>query len=300
MKIYISNNPESLREVNPTHTVEAEYGQKVVHGSILTLAHHGPRKHNPCPCLGGNIHCLPDETIIGISHVDLDTIGGIMRILGVKPWEGEEDLFWEVAALVDTKGAHKLDTFKTVLLGTEYYAQIKWENTVNRLYAWWAWSESNRLYPPKDGAVEDVTAQVLKAIKALNIIIKANLSDSQFIKLDLAGEAWIKDKAQLNHDSYIFATDDVIFRSSDQFINHLYTTPYKKVCKAIVGYNTKTKSITVSIADPIQGFSCSEFMQEFFGKEAGGHSGIAGTPRDKKYTKKVAEKIFFELCNKLQ
>lgn len=31
-------------------TVEAEYGDDVVEGEILTLAHHGSRSNNPAPC----------------------------------------------------------------------------------------------------------------------------------------------------------------------------------------------------------------------------------------------------------
>lgn len=78
-QIFIANNVEALEAVNPTHTVEAEFGDSVVEGSSVTLAHHGKRAEN-----------LPtvENTTIGISHFDLDTLGGVMRCLGVKDYDG--------------------------------------------------------------------------------------------------------------------------------------------------------------------------------------------------------------------
>lgn len=112
MKVFIANNAAALRAVGPTHTVEAEFGLEVCEGSSVTLAHHGPRSDNPCPCLGDNISDCPynedsqgcaefvekglchqeclDNKIIGVSHFDLDTLGGVMCCLGVKEFDPEE------------------------------------------------------------------------------------------------------------------------------------------------------------------------------------------------------------------
>jgi hypothetical protein len=47
----------------------------------------------------------------------------------------------------------------------------------------------------------------------------------------------------------------------------------------IVAYNDSLGSITISLADPIKGVSCREVVQTLWGQQAGGHDGIAGSPR---------------------
>ena len=106
MKILISANPEALKKeldnFSKTVTVEAEYGSVVVEGTELTLAHHGDRSGNPAPCLHeGKVDC----DAIGLSHVDLDAMGGVLAVCGRKPVAPS---FWELAAFVDVNGPHKL------------------------------------------------------------------------------------------------------------------------------------------------------------------------------------------------
>jgi hypothetical protein len=64
---------------------------------------------------------------------------------------------------------------------------------------------------------------------------------------------------------------------------------------AVVTFNTKFKSVTVSIADPQPGFSCREFVQKLWGPEAGGHDGIAGSPRGREMTLDDAKTAFTKL-----
>ena len=47
-----------------------------------------------------------------------------------------------------------------------------------------------------------------------------------------------------------------------------------------------TKSITVSFADRGKKISAKEIVQELWGNEAGGHPGIAGSPRGQEMTEK--------------
>ena len=46
-----------------------------------------------------------------------------------------------------------------------------------------------------------------------------------------------------------------------------------------MAFNQRTGAITVSLADPIEGVSCREIVQDLWGPDAGGHDGIAGSPR---------------------
>ena len=105
--VVITSDPNT--ELFPDATVEAEYGAVTVPGSRVTLAHHGENAMNPCPCLGESLGLgLGRWDIIQVSHFDLDTLGGVARCLDWKKgdWE-DEDLFWKIAAKIDTQGDRK-------------------------------------------------------------------------------------------------------------------------------------------------------------------------------------------------
>lgn len=324
MKIIIANNAAALKAVNPSHTVEAEYGLEVVEGSNVTLAHHGPRADNPCPCLGDNINECPynedaqgcaefvekglchqeclDSKSIGISHFDLDTLGGAMRCMGVKEYDPEEgeSMFWRVAALVDIMGIHKLEGIKKQLwedamgnlhMGTsefntqDYFFQCRWDDCLNSLNGFWAWSEANRLFPPRDGSVQDVTGFFKEAIRVVILLEEGDWSNQEYKDLHQAGETWMAAKETLNKESLrdVFGgTHKVGIRVADQFVNHLYTTPQGDPLAGVVGYNPKTGAVTLSLADPVEGVSCCGVAQQLWGPEAGGHAGIAGSPRGRR------------------
>lgn len=242
-------------------TVEAEYGDSVVEGSHGTLAHHGSRSANPAPCTFPN-RLQPEwreVEVIGLSHVDLDALGGVLAVLGTKP---NYDDFWTLAAFVDTKGPHKL-----AQSGAS-------EEDLARLYAFWAWSEKNKLYAPRDGSVVSAEAWV----DAATIVLwRLFLNDPELIE---AGAAAQEAQLELNRSSFRGISDQgVIAREAEAFTNHLYLTPGGKVAKAVVSYNAKSKAVTISLADPIPGVSCVTVAQELWGPEAGGHAGIAGGPR---------------------
>ena len=62
-------------------------------------------------------------------------------------------------------------------------------------------------------------------------------------------------------------------------MNHLYVAPSGDVGRAIVAHNVYAGNITISLADPIPGVSCRDIVQGLWGPLAGGHAGIAGSPR---------------------
>ena len=97
---------EELKAIGivPTATVEAEYGDMVIEGEVATLAHHTKKyAQNPAPCNTPNVPVLEDGSTIVISHIDLDTLGGIAALLGIKPDDPE---FWKVAEFLDLNGVH--------------------------------------------------------------------------------------------------------------------------------------------------------------------------------------------------
>lgn len=269
-RFFLSCKPENLNtaisQFARTATVEAEYGNSVVEGSVLTLAHHGPRSGNPAPCLAEN-GVTENIEAVGLSHIDLDSLGGCAAIIGRKP---EATGFWNLAAFVDVNGPHKLGQSEAS------------DEDVRRLYAYWAWSEEHEVFSPRDGSVLEVTDQVTESLTALEKILAG---DEQML---VAGDVFKKGDEELNKLSFVEELNGVIVRVCGGFSNHLYITPDGKVCRAVVALRTDSHSCTVSFADPIEGASCLDIAQIVWADKdetgkflAGGHEKIAGGPRGK-------------------
>jgi len=284
MRIIMSQNAKTLTaELNnylATATVEAEYGDTTVEGSIVTLAHHGSNSFNPAPCIREN--GFVDVEVVGISHFDLDTLGGILSLMGEKPGES----FWKLAAGVDIAGPHRLEEIVREVEASE--------KDVEHLHAFWAWNQINRLPRLEPGQVMDVTDHVHTARKALDAIFN---DDPDLIE---AGRTMKEATSQLETESFLCVSDPgVIVRSSNQFVNHLYTHE-GVTAKAVVALNTKFESITVSFENPYVGVSAKDFVQELWGPEAGGHAGIAGSPRGQKMTEGDLSEASRKLMEKLR
>lgn len=265
-KFLLTSNPHNLilalAGFDHTATVEAEYGDVVVEGRPYTLAHHGSRSANPAPCLLENQDDPDPIEAIGLSHLDLDALGGCLALQGLKPGGAS---FWELAAFVDINGAHKL-----ALSGTS-------AEDLRALHAWWAWSEDHRVYAPRDGGVLDVSREVENAAVALNTILGGGED------LLRAGDIWKKTQENLNADTFVdTAGAKVAIRVSSRFCNHLYCGPDGTVYEAVVSLNPRTGAVTVSFADTPKGAGAVDVVQGLWGMEAGGHRGIAGSPRDRR------------------
>lgn len=257
-KILLASNLElaAQKELNFTATVEAEYGETVIKGSVYTLAHHTKQYKNcPAPC-NTNVQKLPPDSTILVSHLDLDTIGGCMALMGIKP---EDQEFWQGAEFIDLNGAHNL---------------FKLSNSVQeKLKAFWAWN--NKQERKRYTEVEDVTEKVLLAA---DIITKILQQDKELLT---QGEEWHKTTSQEVESKLIKESSKVrVFVTDGVFCNTSYYSPLQnKVIPAIVTLNTKINSITVSMEDGGKSISAKEIVQILWGQEAGGHNGIAGSPR---------------------
>ena len=263
--------------LNATLTVEAEYGSVVAEGSRYTAAHHqadGPfaGRHivaggRPSPCNDPAIPSVHGDEVVLISHLDLDTVGGVLRAtLGQGHPIFRHAGFWELAEFLDVSGAHKLA------------AADADSGDVRAIYAWWAWAKTGLPRFPRD-AVADATAAIDAAGAVLNRILVDLDSD-----LLLAGDAFRADEAALNARTFVRRDGDVIVRRAEvggDFCNHLYVDPTGASARAVVCLNTAFKSVTVSLADPDkETVSCRDLVQGLWGPEAGGHKGIGGGPRE--------------------
>jgi hypothetical protein len=272
-KILLSSSPEALRAVNPHIAIEAEYGDIVVPGNLATFAHHGSRAGNPAPCVNDIIDQLgaplaqvaqwtDKDIIIGLSHFDLDSLGGCIKVMGLINGVGSRE-FWALAAQADVSGPHTLD---------------RKHPCYDQLAAFWAWSEVHRLYAPRDGSVMDATEKVQEAIAALRRCIGREAAEME------AGAAFMSQEEALNAASYCESAGGIIKRLSGQFVNHLYRNPRGEAQQAVVALNTSQGSVTISFAAPIPGVSAKEIVQGLWGPEAGGRDGIAGSPRNRRMT----------------
>ena len=277
-KILLCNDPAKLRaalaEYERTVTVEAEYGDEVVDGTEATYAHHGKRSANPAPCLLANGVPSPrwGEKVgrvdaIGLSHIDLDAVGGTLAVLDQKP---ENDDFWKLAAFVDVNGPHKLAAAGAL------------PEIVAKLYAYWAWVDGRKTYAPRDGSVADVTEIIEETRKLLAALLFEDTEE--FDQLIARGEEFRLEGEKLNADSFVELVGNVAVRVSPAFVNHIYTTPNGQVSKGVVALNPTHGGITMSIADPIPGsiINCGRLVKYLWGDLAGGHAGIAGSPRNQR------------------
>lgn len=269
----------------PVLTVEAEYGSAVVEGSIYTAAHHQPSgpyagRHTveggrPSPCNDPSIPVIEEGTVL-VSHLDLDTLGGLWRAQGRTGLFLRYAGFWNLAEYVDVNGPHRV---------ASAHAD---ERDVDMLNAWWAYSRTMPRFP------RDRVSDISEAVRAAGEVIARILTGDE--ELLAAGRAFREAEAELNRRTFRSMTPDLgiivrVAEAASDFCNHLYADPEGMSGgdsagrhAVVVCHNTATGSVTISISEPLPGFSCRELVQALWGPEAGGHDGIAGSPRGRVMT----------------
>lgn len=257
-KIILAPSFELAKAVQATATVEAEYGANVVEGTFCTLAHHVKEySDHPAPCNNAAVPVLPEGSTILVSHIDLDTVGGVMALLGIKP---EDKAFWEAAEFIDLNGPHH---------------GYKFPSELPKLQAYWAWNANQ---PRRTPSVEskDVTEVIESHADVISRIIKG---DTELIE---AGEKWAIETSEKVEGCLIEETERVrVFVMDDVFCSaSYYSKTLDQIIPITVQMNTKMGSITVATCDGA--INAKEIVQSLWGMEAGGHPGIAGSPRGKR------------------
>ena len=258
----------------PSLTVEAEYGAFVCEGTRYTSAHHQPvgsdyvgrhvhSEGRPAPCNDENIPVLSEHEVALISHLDLDTIGGLMRASGkyVSSFS-DHSSFWDLAEKCDVEGVHVLDE------DDPYYFCLMG-----------ILKEIKDSQPEVDGKHN---IEVSSFVSSISEYISDALSETASGVNYEKGLRFVQGEKELNLKTFQYMTPlSVIIRRSPEgdFCNHLYSDPDGIKGVAVISYNEKWKSITMSLADSVGDFSCREVAQELWGDEAGGHKNIAGSPR---------------------
>jgi hypothetical protein len=273
IKVLIAPTAELARELvnteNISATVEAEYGDICIEGKLATLAHHGSRSANPAPC-NWEVTPLSNGTIL-VSHIDLDTVGGVLALMGLKP---EDTDFWKGAEFIDVNGVHHIHELPT-----------ETQDKLNAIYAWNATRENKRITE-----VTDVTESILEWLEILEPVLGTN-PDIEWIA---KGKEWAEKVTTEVESKLVSETETVrAFVTDSVFCSASYYSPkLQKVCKATVVLNTKFNAITVAFADGGKEHSAREIVQALWGEEAGGRDGIAGSPRSWSISEEQIEKEF--------
>lgn len=267
-------------------TVEAEYGEMVIEGETLTLAHHGSRSNNPAPCNDPRAVKLPDNATVLVSHLDLDTLGGLMALQGKKPDNPE---FWKAAEYIDVNGPHHIHEFPQEI-----------QDKLNAYYAFE--NESRADGRPDREHIQDVTESVNKYIEGIDVVLD-DKDYSHNAMID-AGRKWEQEVTKAVEDRLVSENENVrVFSTNGPFCNGSYYSPsQEKIIPAVVSYNEKFNSITLSFADGGKELSARDIVQSLWGPEAGGRDGIAGSPRGQEMTRgdleEISEKVS-DMCEKL-
>ena len=265
IKILLAPTLELAETVKANATVEAEYGAACVSGSVITLAHHGERASNPAPCNWPNVPILKDGSTILVSHIDLDTLGGIQALLGTKI---EDPEFWKAAEFIDVNGSHHIHELS--------------QDVQDKLNAYYAYNETQ----PRERYTEimDVTEAVMKASNAIDIILDENHPNHD--AMIQAGIDWEQETTAAVEQCLHEESDLVrVFDSTGVFCAASYYSPsLDAIVPATVTFNEKFKSVTIAFADGGQMLDACAIVQKLWGPEAGGRAGIAGSPRGKEMT----------------
>lgn len=270
MNIILAPKFEQAQAIQAQATVEAEYGKNVVKGSRVTLAHHVEEyQNNPAPCVVSDVPVLEDGDTILVSHLDGDSVGGCLALMGLKP---ESDEFWQAIGFVDVNGPHNA------------YQLTERQQTM--LQAFWAWN--NTLPRVRYNEVTDVTQQVLDNVSIIQRIIDM---DPELIE---AGERWQAETTEAVESRLVTESEKVrVFKTDGVFCSASYYSPkLGVVVPATVVLNTKFRAITVAFEDGGKCHSAKAIVQELWGPEAGGHAGIGGSPRGWELSDEELEKEF--------
>lgn len=258
----------------PIATIEAEYGSEVVKGTKATYAHH-VAGWTTAPSLQPNNGDFSVEDIMDssnyilVSHIDLDVICGILSILNAYD---VRDAVREAVNFVDCNGQHKLASVKDA----EGRAFIEsYIGIVSKFRA--------------PFGVEDVT-DYCKMVG--NILMGNKEKDTDWA--ELGHQVLAQKEAEAKKATVLENNGVVLFDAPENVfgLNSAYTVEGKEYNYTVV-YSNKFKTITVAAAaGKDQPIDMVKFMQEVFGPEAGGHYGIAGSPRGVEYTLADAMNLF--------
>ncbi|MGN0240969.1 MAG: hypothetical protein ACI4CS_04705 [Candidatus Weimeria sp.] len=207
-------------------------------------------------------------------------IGGVLALEGKQPADKE---FWKAAEFIDKNGPQHLEE-----VPEEQKDKLNAYNYMNKKME----KEEGRVDLSK---IEDITELVHERGKALSLILGKDSPEKTAVIEE--GRKWAKDISTAIESCLVSENEHMrVFSTNGPSCSAAYYSPnQKKVIPAIVSFNQRFNSISISFPDDSLGLSAEKIAQEMWGPGAGGHPLIAGSPRGRVMTaeefKEVQEKV---------
>jgi len=282
------------KELAPCGAIECEYGDKVIDENIegvkVAMYHHGKHSDKPAPSVRWDVYESLEKGLDNfiISHIDLDTIMGIMwasKIL--KPTSIAKEI-GKLTEIQDLKGFHYVEknilhtlkpTLKYRFLGVGYIV-------------------ANIEKPKLTENIIDVSKPVHKSILKIKDIIIDGVNEELKEQID----NWLKTKeedalsAQVIFDPYYKIR---IFQSEKNLLSAYNLKNQESIIN--IQFNTANGAITASVQNEElakeifgeQGIITP--LRKVFGEDAGGRVSVGGAPREKTYSLDDAFKLYKEI-----
>ena len=277
-----NKSKEIAKEIAPCGAIECEYGEDTIdentEGVKVAMYHHGQHSDKPAPSVRWDVFEELDRGLDNfiISHIDLDTIIGIMwasKIL--RPTNIAKEI-GRLAELQDLNGFHYIER--------EILHKLK--PTIKYRFLGAGYILSNISMEDNGEDVIDVSRIVHKSILKIKDIIIEGVSPELKEKIDF----WLQNKKEEARKNLKYENQVLNFYVSDKNLSSAYCTE-EGVCKDInLQYNTSNNSITLAVfneeiaKDYFGEEGVLKPLKDFFGEKAGGRISIGGGPRDKKLT----------------
>ncbi len=281
---------EKVKEIEPCCAIECEYGDKVIDEKIdgveLAFFHHGEHSEEKPPCLRWNVYDSLEKPFDNflISHVDIDTIMGIMwasKIL--KPTSIAKEIA-KLVAIQDLNGFHYIES--EILPTLPDYLKYRFLG-VGYILSKFRFDDDNQL-------CFDHSKNIHKLVLKIKDTIIDGISDDLKNNIDF----WLQEKEKnameilKNHRKNLFN-----YFIKNGSINPLtaYKLPvHDNFAKINIVYNSETGILTLATYN--EEWAKNFFgdngvitpLQKYFGNTAGGRISVGGSPRDQFISKEDA------------
>jgi len=282
---------EKAKEIGNVGAIECEYGDNTItedmEGVSLSFYHHGEYADNKPPCLRWDVYDTLEKPLDNfiISHIDIDTVFGIMwasKIL--RPTDIAKEIA-ELVALQDINGFHYMEA--KIIHNLPDYLKYRFLGI--------GYTLSRFKFDDSEGNCIDFSRAVHKMILKFKDIIVDGITD----ELKEVIDTWLIEKEkktlvliqdyQENFFNYFIKSGSINPLSAYKLSIH------PEYAKINIVYNSESGLLTLAAFN--EEWAKKIFkengvitpLQKYFGDAAGGRISVGGSPRSKFISKEEAD-----------